>query len=97
MIEAYFPALPKIELFACGKARPGWTAWGNEFSVTGIANTIAGRRPARMEAARLGVFRRARRARGAAHDGGGLGRRLRAVLPGPRRSRKITLPLEIVW
>ena len=30
MIEAYFPALPKIELFACGKARPGWTAWGNE-------------------------------------------------------------------
>ena len=30
MIEAYFPTLPKIELFARGKARPGWDAWGNE-------------------------------------------------------------------
>ena len=30
LIEAYFPTLPKIELFARGKARPGWTVWGNE-------------------------------------------------------------------
>ena len=30
MIEGYFPTLPKIELFARGKARPGWDAWGNE-------------------------------------------------------------------
>jgi N6-adenosine-specific RNA methylase IME4 len=30
LIEAYFPTLPKIELFARGKARPGWDAWGNE-------------------------------------------------------------------
>ena len=30
MIEAYFPTLPKIELFARGKARPGWEAWGLE-------------------------------------------------------------------
>jgi hypothetical protein len=25
-----YPTLPKIELFARGKARPGWDAWGNE-------------------------------------------------------------------
>ena len=30
LIEAYFPTLPKIELFARGKARGGWDAWGNE-------------------------------------------------------------------
>ena len=30
MIEAYYPTLPKIELFSRGEARPGWTAWGNE-------------------------------------------------------------------
>ena len=30
LIEAYFPNLPKIELFARGKARPGWAVWGNE-------------------------------------------------------------------
>ena len=30
MIERLFPTLPKIELFARGKARPGWDAWGNE-------------------------------------------------------------------
>ena len=30
LIEAYFPTLPKIELFARGKAQPGWDAWGNE-------------------------------------------------------------------
>ncbi len=30
MIEEYFPNLPKIELNCRGKARPGWTAWGNE-------------------------------------------------------------------
>ena len=29
-IEAMFPHLPKIELFARGEARPGWDAWGNE-------------------------------------------------------------------
>ena len=30
LIESYFPTLPKIELFARGEARPGWTAWGLE-------------------------------------------------------------------
>jgi N6-adenosine-specific RNA methylase IME4 len=30
LIEAYFPALPKIERFARGKPRPGWSAWGNK-------------------------------------------------------------------
>jgi N6-adenosine-specific RNA methylase IME4 len=30
MIESYFPSLPKIELFARGKARPGWEIWGSE-------------------------------------------------------------------
>ena len=30
MIETFYPTLPKIELFARGKARPGWDAWGNE-------------------------------------------------------------------
>jgi N6-adenosine-specific RNA methylase IME4 len=30
IIEHYFPNLPKIELFARGVARPGWTVWGNE-------------------------------------------------------------------
>ena len=30
MIERLYPTLPKIELFARGKARPGWDAWGNE-------------------------------------------------------------------
>ena len=30
LIEAYFPTLPKFELFARGKARPGWDAWGLE-------------------------------------------------------------------
>ena len=30
MVEAMFPTLPKIELFARGAARPGWRAWGNE-------------------------------------------------------------------
>jgi N6-adenosine-specific RNA methylase IME4 len=29
LIEAYFPTLPKIELFA-RKARLGWKRWGNE-------------------------------------------------------------------
>jgi N6-adenosine-specific RNA methylase IME4 len=27
-IESYFPNVPKIELFARGNARPGWTIWG---------------------------------------------------------------------
>jgi N6-adenosine-specific RNA methylase IME4 len=30
MIERMYPNLPRIELFARGEARPGWTAWGNE-------------------------------------------------------------------
>ena len=30
LIESYFPTLPKIELFARRKARPGWTPWGLE-------------------------------------------------------------------
>jgi len=30
MIEAYFPTLPKIELFRRGPPRCGWDAWGNE-------------------------------------------------------------------
>jgi N6-adenosine-specific RNA methylase IME4 len=30
MIERMYPNLPKIELFARGKARPGWSVWGNE-------------------------------------------------------------------
>jgi N6-adenosine-specific RNA methylase IME4/ParB-like chromosome segregation protein Spo0J len=30
LIEGYFPNLPKIELFARGKARPGWSIRGNE-------------------------------------------------------------------
>jgi N6-adenosine-specific RNA methylase IME4 len=30
IIEAMYPALPKIELFARGAARPGWAVWGNE-------------------------------------------------------------------
>lgn len=30
LIEHYFPTLPKIELNARGKARPGWSAWGLE-------------------------------------------------------------------
>jgi N6-adenosine-specific RNA methylase IME4 len=30
MIERMYPELPRIELFARGEARPGWTVWGNE-------------------------------------------------------------------
>jgi N6-adenosine-specific RNA methylase IME4 len=30
LIEAYFPNVPKVELFARGEARPGWTTWGAE-------------------------------------------------------------------
>jgi N6-adenosine-specific RNA methylase IME4 len=29
LIEAMYPALPKLELFACQR-RPGWDVWGNE-------------------------------------------------------------------
>ena len=29
-IEAMYPDLPKIELFARGAARPGWETWGNQ-------------------------------------------------------------------
>lgn len=30
MIEAYFPSVPKIELFARAPVAPGWDLWGNE-------------------------------------------------------------------
>jgi N6-adenosine-specific RNA methylase IME4 len=30
LIDRAYPHLSKLELFARGKARPGWTAWGNE-------------------------------------------------------------------
>ena len=30
LIEAYFPTLPKIELYGRGESRLGWDAWGNE-------------------------------------------------------------------
>jgi N6-adenosine-specific RNA methylase IME4 len=30
IIEAYFPTLPRIELFARGHSRCGWDVWGNE-------------------------------------------------------------------
>ena len=29
MIEAYYPELPKLEMFARGD-RPGWSTWGNQ-------------------------------------------------------------------
>jgi N6-adenosine-specific RNA methylase IME4 len=31
-IEHMYPTASKVELFARGKPRPGWTAWGNEVS-----------------------------------------------------------------
>ena len=30
MIETMFPTLPRLEMFARGKPRPGWDYWGNE-------------------------------------------------------------------
>ncbi len=30
MIEAYFPTLPKVELFRRGPPRKGWDCWGAE-------------------------------------------------------------------
>ena len=30
LIERWFPGLPKIELFARGKPREGWTTWGDQ-------------------------------------------------------------------
>jgi N6-adenosine-specific RNA methylase IME4 len=30
MIEKMYPGLPKLELFARGVERPGWSTWGNE-------------------------------------------------------------------
>ena len=30
LISAMFPAVPKLELFSRGTARPGWDTWGNE-------------------------------------------------------------------
>jgi N6-adenosine-specific RNA methylase IME4 len=35
MIEASYPGLPRIEIFARGAPRAGWDAWGNEASVEG--------------------------------------------------------------
>jgi N6-adenosine-specific RNA methylase IME4 len=29
-LERMYPSLSKLELFARGKPRPGWSAWGNE-------------------------------------------------------------------
>jgi N6-adenosine-specific RNA methylase IME4 len=34
MIEAYFPTLPKIELYRRGLSRKGWAAWGQEAEET---------------------------------------------------------------
>lgn len=34
LIERMYPRLSKLELFARGKARPGWAAWGNEVEAT---------------------------------------------------------------
>jgi N6-adenosine-specific RNA methylase IME4 len=34
LIEAYFPTLPKVELFA-RSARPGWSCWGAEAPMAG--------------------------------------------------------------
>jgi N6-adenosine-specific RNA methylase IME4/ParB-like chromosome segregation protein Spo0J len=34
LIERAYPQLSKLELFARGTARPGWTAWGNETTPT---------------------------------------------------------------
>jgi N6-adenosine-specific RNA methylase IME4 len=42
MIEAYFPTLPKIELFARGEARQGWGAWGNEAAILGTLDDVVG-------------------------------------------------------
>ena len=39
VIEAYFPNLPKIELFARGAARDDWSAWGNEAPLEAGAST----------------------------------------------------------
>lgn len=33
LIERWYPAVPKIELFCRGSPRPGWAAWGNEATV----------------------------------------------------------------
>jgi N6-adenosine-specific RNA methylase IME4 len=30
LLEQMYPRASKLELFARGKARPGWTAWGNQ-------------------------------------------------------------------
>jgi N6-adenosine-specific RNA methylase IME4 len=30
LVEAYYPTVPKIELFRRGPARKGWDAWGAE-------------------------------------------------------------------
>lgn len=34
IIEKMFPSLPKLELFARGKPRPGWTTWGNQIDIS---------------------------------------------------------------
>jgi N6-adenosine-specific RNA methylase IME4 len=30
LLEAMYPAASKLELFARGPTRPGWTSWGNQ-------------------------------------------------------------------
>jgi N6-adenosine-specific RNA methylase IME4/ParB-like chromosome segregation protein Spo0J len=35
LLEAMYPRASKLELFARGPARPGWTAWGNQSRATG--------------------------------------------------------------
>jgi N6-adenosine-specific RNA methylase IME4 len=42
LIERMFPTLPKIELFARGAPRWGWTVWGNEIARPADAVALAG-------------------------------------------------------
>ena len=43
LIEAYFPTLPKMELFARGRPRAGWDAWGQEVLPVKDGNSISGK------------------------------------------------------
>ena len=40
-IEEMFPALPRVELFARGRLRPGWDGWGNEVEFGNEVDTDA--------------------------------------------------------
>ena len=46
MLEQYFPTLPKLEMFRRGKARKGWSAWGNEVEPEAPAERCTDGRPA---------------------------------------------------